>query len=80
MAFILHSKIKYTDTWETRKAGAYPGHLMRPLENGQISKYFIRTVRFMQVTLIKQSNILVDHIITLIKRSNVFTEATQIYL
>ena len=27
-----------------------------PLEDGQQSKYFIRTVKFMQVTLIKQSD------------------------
>ena len=43
-------------------------------------KYFIRTVKFMQATLIKQSSAQVYHIITLIEQSNVSTEATKVYL
>ena len=36
--------------------GADPGLLRRFLEDCQKSKYSIRTVRFMRVTLIEQSN------------------------
>ena len=61
-------------------SGEDPDYFLRLLDDGQKSKYSIRTVKLLQVTLIEQSNIQVSHIISLIEQSNVSTEATQVYL
>ena len=53
--------------------GVDPGHLQK-------SKYSIRTVKFIKATLMEQSNIYVNHMITLMMQSNVSTEATKVYL
>ena len=49
------------------------------LEDGRKLKYFIRTVKFIQVALITQSkfNAQVYHIITSVEQSNVSTETAQ---
>ena len=50
----------------TRHTGADLDNLQRLLEDGQKSKYSIRAVKFLQVTLIKQSNIKVDQLLLII--------------
>ena len=59
-------------------SGADPGCL-KLLEDGQKSKYFIRTVKFLQFALIEQSTIQASNniIVTLIEQSNISTEATS---
>ena len=46
---------------------ADPDQILMLLEDSQKLKYFTRTVKVMQVTLIKHSNIQVIHIISLIE-------------
>ena len=59
-------------------AGADPGRRSSEA-SGRWSK-IIRTVKLLQVTLIEQSYIQVNNIITLLEQSVVSAEATQIYL
>ena len=53
--------------------GSDSDRLLRLLENGQKSKYFNRTVKLLQVTPIKQSNIQVIAVQTFLQKSLKYT-------